>query len=50
MAHEHVSLSADRPFLLRLHETEQFSVAVARPRYIRRAAIFVPAAQTAETA
>ena len=29
--HEHISLSADRSFLLRLGETEQFSVAVARP-------------------
>jgi hypothetical protein len=66
------SLSADRPFLLWLDETERSSVAVARPDYIQplddsampdalrwlafapedvdRAAIFVPAAQTAETA
>jgi hypothetical protein len=52
-------LSVDRSFLLRPGEAEQSSVAVARRDYIQpiddsavpdRAAIFVPAAQTAETA
>ena len=42
-------LSADRPFLLRLGGAEQSWVAVAS-QAVERAAIFVPATQTAEKA